>query len=289
MAEPLLPVGIESIKYKPVTVKHYQPKGEVRIVHGEEAKQVIEKTLPKLFSSPLMSDAVGTPRNVYYRVYKSDEGYGVFYLFEWDEQVFPPHKYDYEPVIVLTDKYGNPREVYVDGYHYFIKKYKLPRGATDYHLYSDTPWRGMKVRWTTPDKDEVELYPINEKTGQIGPTPKYLSDKTIARLRHRRENPLKINERLIRDPWSVRQAEHWMTYRAPTPEEFMYDIAENYGLAKYIKGPLSLNIVLALMKAKMTIENLISKVATALSSLIRRREPAKEVYKHYSEKTTIKQ
>jgi len=276
VVEPILPSGVEAIKYKLPAVKLYKPEGNVRLVRGDEAKEVIAKTLSSLYSSSVMSEIVNTPRNVYYRVYKSGEGYGVFYLFEWGYQAFPPHKYDYEPVIVLTDKDGNPKEVYVDGYHYFISKYSIPRGTQSFYLYSDTPWRSMKVKFGAPSNNEVELYPENEKLERIGPTPKYLSDKIIAKLKSRTENPLKVNDKLIKDPWSVREAKHWTTYNSPTPEDFMYDIAENYGLAKYIKGPMSLNAMLTLMKAKITIENLVSKVESMLTSVINNSVKEKE-------------
>ena len=267
-------VDVEAIGYRPPAVRRRRSwtAGEIRIVHGEEARRVIGRTFPKLFSSPHVAGVVGTPRNVYYRVYKSGEGYAVFYLFEWDEQVFPPHKYDFEPVIVLTDRYGNPREVYVDGYHYFVKRYILPRGVRDFRLYTDVPWRAMSVRWGPIGRDEVELYPINEKEGRLGPPLRYLSDRVLEELRRRDENPLKIHPRLIRNPWSIREAEHWNTIRAPTPDEFLYEIAENYGLARLIKGPLTLRVVLALIRAKVWLENMVQRVASALSSLLSREE-----------------
>lgn len=194
-----------------------------------ETEILISKTLPPLYASNHVYKDVGTPSNVFYRAYKSESGYAVLYIFSWKKQVFPPHKYDYEPVIVLTDKNMNPRAIYVDREHYFIKGYKIPFGKT-YYLYTDNPWRSMVVEFGTPSNDKVEVYPVNEKEGVLGPNPTYLSNQILWKLRHRKENPLKINSKFIKNPWIVTTAKHWTTIREPTPQDIIEDLEKNYGI-----------------------------------------------------------
>jgi len=227
-----------------------------RLVRGPEAEEIVKRTLPRLYTRDTLWGLVGPPSNVYYRVYKSSEGYAVFYLFEWPDQKIPPHKWDYEPVIVIADRQGNPREVYVDGYHYFVSGNRV-RG--EWWIEVTGPWRSMAVRRGRPGGDMASVYPIGETT-RPGPLPRYLSDRVLAGLRSRSENPLKVSEKLIRDPWSVRNAEHWATYRTPTVEELARDILENYGLLGKLKNhQLTARIVLALLRAKAKMERLLDR------------------------------
>lgn len=220
-------MSVEGIDYEEVarlfrTVKpSYVPPGRVRIVRGAELARLLRRSRPVLYASRDSADFVGIPSHVYYRAYKLEgDGYAVFYLFEWPSQTIPPHKYDYEPVIVLTDSEGNPREVYTDMFHYFIGRKRVNGG---YVLYTETPWRSMEAR-TAVSPGWVKVY----EPGVVGPQLEYLSDRKLAELKGRDVNPLKVNDKLVRDPFSVVEAEHWETYHTPSLREFLQDLAANY-------------------------------------------------------------
>ncbi len=217
------------VRFEPLS----KPSRKIKLLPPDnvETQLLIDKTLPSLYSDKSVYADVETPKRVYYRAYKSDTGYAVLYIFTWDNQVFPPHKYDYEPVIVITDKNMNPKYVYVDREHYFVKGYKIPYGET-YRLYTDNTWRSMTVKLGTPSDDEVELYPINEKEGILGPAPVYLTGRILAKLENREENPLKINEKIIKNPWSVSVAKHWTTFHEPSVTDIIDDLEKNYGINK---------------------------------------------------------
>jgi len=208
----------------------------IRLVRGEEAKAVLSHALLPLYTSRSLYDLVKPPERIYYRVYKDlDTGdYAVFLLYEWPHQAVPPHRYDYEPVIVILDKDMEIRRVYTDGFHYYVKKYTPPPLAqTKPHIYVNTPWRSMEVRFSEPRKTDVMLWPVDEVKGDFPQTRLvYLSDRIIEELRSRSENPLSIHPKLVKNPFSVEGAKHWSTYSEPTPGDLAKDLAKNYGLTR---------------------------------------------------------
>ena len=260
--ETLFPINPEKIYLprinKPPKIK---PKNTVRIVHGAEAREALNAALLPLYTPKFIYDDVGEPSNIYYRVYKMNGEYAVFLLYEWPYQTVPPHKYDYEPVIVFLDKNMNIKEVYVDGFHYYIQKYRAPPFSNKTpHIRITAPCRSMEVRWSGPKSSDVMVYPLNEAEGRSSKTKiQYLSDKKLSELEKRDVNPLTIHEKLVRNPWSVRQAKHWATYDNPTVDDLLKDIAKNYGLKKY---------EYLLYKAKLVLASILDKIVAFFQSII---------------------
>ena len=218
--------------------------------------------LPPLYVSKAQYGLVHPPTNVYYRVYRNARTgeYGVFLLFEWPEQAIPPHKYDYEPVIIIADRNFNVREVYTDGYHYYIERYTAPPFYSGLpHLKITAPWRSMEFKWSNPGDNDVMIYPVDENEGKLGPRPIYLSDRILAKLRSRETNPLSIHERFIRNPFSVREkgARHWSTFTEPRLDDLLRDIAKNYGI------PTRLELLIA--RIKSFLRTLVDKATAMLS------------------------
>jgi len=209
---------------------------KIRLVKGEEAKAVLSHALLPLYTSRTLYGLVRPPERIYYRVYKDlDTGdYAVFLLYEWPDQAIPPHRYDYEPVIVMLDKNMEIKKIYTDGFHYYVKKNTPPLFVqTKPHIYIDAPWRSMTVRFSEPNKTDVMLWPVDEVKGEFPQTKVvYLSDRIIEELRSRSENPLAVHPKIIKNPFSIEEAKHWSTYREPTPEDLAKDFAKNYGLTK---------------------------------------------------------
>lgn len=235
----------------------------IHLVYGDEARLVLREALLPLYTTKQLYDVVQPPENIYYRVYKRGNEYAVFLLYEWAHQVMPPHRHDYEPVIVFLDKDLNIKEVYVDGFHYYIQKYKAPP-LTDVkpHLRISTPWRAMEVSWSEPSKNYIMVYPVDEVKGTFSKSRiRYLSDKVVHELRSRNENPLSVHQRLIKNPWSVKEAKHWATFSEPTPNDLLNDFAKNYGIGK---------VDVFLEKAKLFIKSLAESVKVMLSSIGRK-------------------
>jgi len=247
-------VVLKTRKDKTPTVK------DVKIVHGEEARAVLREALLPVYTPRYLYDMVKPPSTIYYRVYRRNGEYGVFLLYEWPDQYIPPHKYDYEPIIIIMDKNLNIKEVYTDGFHYYIHKEKPPPlASTRPHIVVNAPWRSMEVKWSEPRDTDVMIYPADEVKGTVAPTKiQYLSDKVLQRLRSRSENPLAVNEKLIRNPFSVRYAKHWETFHEPTPEDLARDFAKNYGISR---------VDLIIMRIKLFIESLADKVKAFLQGL----------------------
>ena len=190
-------------------------------MEGPAAVAVLARAAPVLYARRDVYDLVGPPFAVYYRVYRDRRGwYGVFLLYEWPYQVVPPHRWDYEPVVVILDDRLMVRAVYVDAYHYYVTGYKSPPGgARRVHLLIDAPWRSMRARWTRPGPGYVWL---------PTPSPVYLSDRLLHELRAR---GMAVHERLVRDPFSVADAVHWSTFTEPTVDDVLRDLEKNYGAA----------------------------------------------------------
>jgi len=230
-------VGPEIAEYYPRKAD-FEEGGErrIRLVKGEEAKAALSHALLPLYTTRSLYGLVRPPERIYYRVYKDlDTGdYAVFLLYEWPDQVIPPHRYDYEPVVVILDKDMEIKRIYTDGFHYYVKKYTPPPFVqTKPHLYIDAPWRSMAVRFSEPGKNAVMLWPVDEVKGDFPQTRLvYLSDRIIEELRSRSENPLAVHPKIIRNPFSVEEAKHWATFREPTPGDLAKDFAKNYGLTK---------------------------------------------------------
>lgn len=224
------------------------------IIHGLEAKKALSKALLPLYTPKQLYNDVQSPSKIYYRVYKSRSGYAVFLLYEWPFQTLPPHKYDYEPVIVLMDKNMKITEIYTDGFHYYIKKNTPPViQKHSPHIEITAPWRSMKVEWTEPSENNVMVYPVDELKGVMYPTSiRYLSENTLSELRSRDVNPLTVNDKLIRNPWTVRKAEHWETYNAPSIIDLIKDLAKNYGIRNYKTFLLKIEDVVETLKEKAT-------------------------------------
>lgn len=241
----------------------YSEVREPRLLYGEEAKLVLREALLSIYIPKNMYDVVKPPTNAYYRVYKRGDEYAVFLLFEWGEQIIPPHKHDYEPVIVFLDRDLNVKEVYVDGFHYYVQRYRAPPLAdTKPHIRIQTPWRAMEVSWSEPPKDFIMVYPVDETRGTWSATRlRYLSDKVINELRSREVNPLSVHPRLIKNPWVVREARHWSTIREPTTSDLLNDFAKNYRVSR---------VDLFLEKARLFIRSLVESAKLILSGLARR-------------------
>lgn len=236
---------------------------EPRLVYGDEARLVLREALLPVYVKRDIYGVVKPPTNVYYRVYKKGDEYAVFLLFEWDEQVLPPHIYDYEPVIVFLDKDLNIKEVYVDGFHYYVQKYKAPPlSDTKPHIRIQTPWRAMEVSWHEPPRGFIMVYPVDETRGAWSATKlRYLSDRVINELRSREVNPLSVHPRLIKNPWTVRYAKHWSTIHEPTASDLLNDFVKNYRVSR---------VDLFLEKAKLFIRSLVEATKLAVVGLVRR-------------------
>lgn len=233
---------------------------EPHILYGDEARLVLREALLPIYVPKSMYDVIKPPKNVYYRVYRKGDEYAVFLLFEWDEQILPPHKYDYEPVVVFLDRNLNVREVYVDGFHYYVQRYRAP-ALVDVkpHIQVRTPWRAMEVSWSDPPRDFVMVYPVDEIMRNLsGTRVRYLSDRVINELRSRDVNPLAVNERLIKNPWTVRKAKHWSTIREPTTADLINDLAKNYGVSRLSRF---------LEKARLFIKSVVESVKLFLSTI----------------------
>jgi len=175
--------------------------------------------LVELYATRAAYPVVGDPSEVYCKTYRVGDGYAVLYIFEWPWQAFPPHLRDYEPVVVFTDRWMRPREVYVDGFHYYVASYRAPPGASKAYLVIDNPWRSMRVVWERPGLVRLRW-----------PREAVLTPGVLHQLRSRRVNPLKISQRIIDDPEAVRGARHWEYVHEPSPAELVRDIAANYGI-----------------------------------------------------------
>lgn len=205
--------------------------GDVRVVYGDWARVVLREALLPIFVPRRLYDVVQPPEVVYYRVYKRGDEYWVFLIYEWSHQVLPPHKHDYQPVIVVLDSKLNVKEVYTDGFHYYVDKYKSPGpDAGRPHIRITAPWRSMEVYWGDPPSNYVMVYPVDEVQRAVRTRLRYLSDHVVHELRSRRVNPLSVHPRLIKAPWEIRNAKHWSTIRSPTPAEVAADLAKNYGV-----------------------------------------------------------
>ena len=239
------------------TLPKTRPRRDVHLVHGAEARTVLQSALLPVFTPRKLYNDVKPPDTIYYRIYRQNGEYAVFLLYEWPYQTLPPHKYDYEPVIVLMDKNMNIREVYTDGFHYYIQKYTAPPlSKYNPHIEITAPWRSMVVKWSEPSDNDVMIYPADEEKGTIGETKvKYLSDKVLSELRNRDVNPLAVNDKLIKNPWSVKQAKHWETFSKPTPDELLKDLAKNYGIKKY---------EVILTRLKLVVSSMIDKIKAFL-------------------------
>ena len=245
--------------------------GKLRVVHGDEARLVLREALLPVYTPRYLYDMVRPPSRIYYRIYKKGDEYAVFLLYEWPDQYIPPHKYDYEPIIMILDKNLNIKEVYTDGFHYYIHKETPPPLAnTRPHIVINAPWRSMEVKWSEPRDNEVMTFPADEVKGNLAPTKiQYLSDRIIQELRSRKENPLAVHERLIRNPFSVRYAKHWATFHEPTPEDLLRDFAKNYGISK---------IDLFFARIRLFIKSLIDKVRAFIEGLRDRYSESRHVY-----------
>jgi len=215
-------------RFKPANVTN-----DVEVVRGREAMDILDRVLFPVYCPRDMYDVVQPPEKIYYKVvHKRGDGYAVLMIYYWPDQVFPPHKYDYEPVVVILDKNKEVKEIYTDGFHYFVHRIKPPRIAK-YRPYIliDEPWRSMDVRYAPPGKDLVMLYPVDEVKHEPAPTQlQYLSNKVVEQLRSRRVNPLAVNQKIIDNPFTVEKAKHWETYHDPSLEDLLHDFAKNYGV-----------------------------------------------------------
>ena len=198
--------------------------------------------------------------NVYYKIQKGRDGYAILYLFEWDQQFFPPHKWDYEPVIVFTDNKGNPREVYVDDLHYFVGRYIL--NSNNWWIDVNRPWRSMTVREGSVPKNYLPIFPRSKEGNLIRIKP--LTRGKLEELKSRSENPLSINERILENLFSVRDATHWSTFHAPTLEDLARDFAKNYGLSRIIGEKPSVKLILTTTKLAMIIQDNYNKLKRIL-------------------------
>jgi len=175
--------------------------------------------LPVLWTSADLYRVVEEPSAVYYKVERTGYGYAVLYVFEWPYQSFPPHEYDYEPVVVHADKAGRVLAVCYDGYHYFVECKTVKSGVTP-PLHISNPWRSMDV-----GAGDVVVFP-NEETPLIP-----LTGEVYERLRRRRPNPLKIHPDIYRSPQLSLEAEHWATFDRPSLRDFVRDLAANFGFS----------------------------------------------------------
>ena len=200
-------------------------------VYGREAKLVLERAILPLYTTRYLYDIVKAPSTVYYRVYRNRAGeYAVLLVYEWPYQYIPPHMNDYEPVVVILDRNMKVKEVYVDGFHYYVDKAKRPLlPGVKPRLVVKTPWRSMTVKWGPPGGDEVMIYPIDEVARMFPNTRvRYLSEQVLRELKSR-ENPITLSDRIIYNPFSVRYARHWATYHEPGLDDHLRDMAKNYG------------------------------------------------------------
>ena len=259
------PVNPEEILIKTPKRPHVPTLRNIRIVHGDEERAVLREALLPVYTPNYLYDMVRPPSTIYYRVYKRGDEYAVFLLYEWPDQYIPPHRYDYEPIIMILDKNLNIKEVYTDGFHYYIHKEKAPPLVkVKPHILVKAPWRSMEVKWSEPRDNEVMIFPADEVKGRFAPTKvRYLSDRVIEELRSREENPLSVNERLIRNPFSVRYAKHWETFTEPEPDDLLRDFAKNYGLNR-------LEVVLA--RIRLFIRSLLDRTRAFLEGLKARLE-----------------
>ncbi len=204
-----------------------------RLVRDQgRVREILGRAIIPIYTTKSMHRIVGPPDRVYYRVYERGDEYAVLFLYEWGVQYIPPHKYDYEPVVVILDKHGlRIKEVYVDGYHYLVDRNDAPLGfGGKPFILIDNPWRAMEVKWGDPDRSLVMVYPLDERTGKLGPKPVFLSKRILEDLTSRPENPLKLHPRILGDPFSVRYAKHWATFEEPDIQDYLDDITTNYGL-----------------------------------------------------------
>lgn len=202
----------------------------VELVQGFEARKIAHKLLPQLYVREELWDyVVPGGMGVYYKVWRDEKtgDYAVLYLYTWDKQIIPPHRYDYEPVIVIADKNLKVKEVYTDGFHYYIRRFKPMLGrATRTYLVIDNSWRSMRAyfaRRALPH-DVVEV-----STGELGGLSP-LTNYKLREMKSREVNPLSINEEILENPFTVRRAEHWSTLHAPEPTDLWLDLAKNVGL-----------------------------------------------------------
>lgn len=237
-------------------------KGRVRRLLPRHVFSAALSLIGGIYAPPGMEQVVGSPSNVYVSVKPVKGGYAFIYVFEWPYQLFPPHKYDYEPVIVFTDTGFNVKEVYVDGYHYYVSRYVAPPGTRRVYLVVDTPWRSMKVRWGEPD-GMVRVYPGN------GTRVRLLTRHALASLYSRRENPFAVNPRIIRNPEIIRRAKHWEFIHSPSVSEIVEDFAKNYGIKM---SRLDAALFIAAARLKQLYYSLVSRVYSLLTSLRRRVE-----------------
>lgn len=236
---------------------------EIRRVYGDEARLVLREALLPIYTPKNTYDVVKPPEAIYYSVYKKGSEYAAFLLYVWNEQVLPPHKYDYEPVIVFLDQNLNVKEVYTDGFHYYVQKFKAPP-LTDVkpHIRINTPWRAMEVSWSEPPRNYIMIYPIDETQGDLPRTKiKYLSDHVISELKNREVNPLAVHGRLIKNPWSVKDAKHWATIREPTASDLLNDFSKNYRVSR---------VDLFIEKAKLFIKSMAETAKLVFLGLVNR-------------------
>lgn len=257
------PFNIEEIAVKTPRSESVPVAKRLQLVYGDEARRVLSRALLPVYTPRAMYSAVRPPSKIYYRVYRSGDEYAVFLLYEWPDQYIPPHRYDYEPVILIMDRHLNIKEVYTDGFHYYIhRQTPPPLVSARPHIFIPAPWRSMEVRWAPPRDSDVMIYPVDEVRGTVAQTEvRYLSDRVIQELRSRGENPLAVHDRLIKNPFSARYAKHWATFDEPKPEDLARDFVKNYGLSKP---------EVMLMRVKLFVKTLVDKARALIAGLTSR-------------------
>lgn len=204
-------------------------------VTGQEARRVLRELMPPLYVPAHLYEMVGPPSRVYYRVHRRGDEYAVLLVYEWPDQMVPPHRYDYEPVVIIGRLRGGRlrvAEIYTDGFHYFVERHRPLSSNSRPLLVVDAPWRSMDVLWVDDDTKPrfIQIYPVDERGRVPLPEPEPLTAARLGELRRRRENPLSISPTIIEDPFSVRGAAHWQTYGPPSLDDIVRDLAKNYGL-----------------------------------------------------------
>ena len=114
--------------------------------------KIAEELFPHLFryrihKNPVMVSPIDDASGIYYRVFKKGNRVAVLYVLHFDGQDFPPHPWDYEPIIVFAKKKGDRYDVefiLFDDIHYKIgyvgKKELKKRG---YALVMKGRWRSF--------------------------------------------------------------------------------------------------------------------------------------------------
>jgi len=152
---------------------------------------------------------------------KDERGKVDVYVFYFAFQAFPPHLWDYEPVIV----YESNSEVtcLYDAFHYFIGCSRKPELVISY------PWRSF-YEGSTDDKFDFKSIPQQD-----------LTDNLVSFWRSRRQNPFSLDEIFLEDPW--RALEEFREGKRPRFGEEPKELAEitkaGYGEAEILHNELS--------------------------------------------------